>query len=193
MSHGRESLEGCPCGCGAAEKSHCWRESGWEESPAAKALRSENEHLRNSLRGLEQGNRELHQGIAKQKAANAKLCREADERRAAAEQTRDLLGKATGDLSRMSGEIERLRAEIVIREDGVRQAKGDVEALRSVIVRANNALYDVGPDISDAEHTIERHTDTVPAAYLRLAKGASEAWGILAAVVVDMVEPKESA
>lgn len=64
---------GCPCGCGAAEKAHCWKESDWEESSAAKALRSENEHLRNVIAGLEQGNREAHQGIAKQKAANERL------------------------------------------------------------------------------------------------------------------------
>ena len=149
---------GCPCGCGAAEKAHCWKESDWEESSAARALRAENEHLRSVIAGLEQGNRELHQGIAKQKAAN-----------------------------------ERLRAEIAIREDGVQQAKGDVEALRAVIVRANNALFDVQPDVDDAEHAIGCHADTVPAAYLRLAKGAAEAWSIVAAVVADMVEPKESA
>ena len=65
--------EGCPCGCGAAEKAHCWRESDWEESSAAKALRAENEHLRNVVSGLEQGNREAHQGLAKQKAANERL------------------------------------------------------------------------------------------------------------------------
>lgn len=143
MSHKRVPTEGYSCGSGAAERPHYWRESGWEESPAAKALRTENERLRAEAAG----------------------------HRATAEQAQDLLSKATDDLLRMSAEVGVLRAEIV---------------------RANNALYDVGPDISDAEHTIERHTDTVPAAYLRLAKGASEAWGILAAVVVDMVEPKES-
>ena len=149
---------GCPCGCGAAEKAHCWKESDWEESSAARALRAENEHLRAVIAGLEQGNREAHQGIAKQKAAN-----------------------------------ERLRAEIAIREDGVQQAKGDAEALRAVIVRANNALFAVGPDIQDAEHAIECHADMVPDAYRRLATGANDAWAILAAVVADMVEPKESA
>jgi phage tail sheath gpL-like len=80
-----------------------------------------------------------------------------------------------------------------IREDGVQQAKGDVEALRAVIVRANNALFSVGPDIQDAEHMIECHADTATEAYRRLAVGANEAWGVLTAAVADMIEPKESA
>ena len=75
------AAEGCPCGCGAAEKAHCWKESDWEESSAAKALRAENEHLRNVIAGLEQGNREAHQGIAKQKAANDRLRAEVERRR----------------------------------------------------------------------------------------------------------------
>jgi len=66
----------------------------------------------------------------------------------------------------------------------------DVEALRAVIVRANNALFSVGPDIQDAEHMIECHADTATEAYRRLAVGANEAWGVLTAAVADMVEPK---
>ncbi len=143
-----------------------------EESSVAKALRAENEHLRSVIAGLEQGNREAHQGIAKAKAQTA-------------------IARAGAEVLR--GKVEQLYAEIAIREDGVQQAKGDVEALRAVVVRANNALFSVGPDIQDAEHTIECHAATAPEAYRRLAVGANEAWGVLTAAVADMVEPKESA
>lgn len=218
------AAEGCPCGCGAAEKAHCWKESDWEESSAAKALRAENEHLRSVIAGLEQGNREAHQAIAREKARTviardgAKVLRGEVERLRAMPRTPvvvtedvDHLGTQWGvsfdgsdpapehhvrvtsrdDAETLRVLVDRMRAEIAIREDGVQQAKGDVGALRAVIVRANNALFAVGPDIQDAEHAIECHADTVHERYRRLTKGASEAWSILAAVVADMVEPKE--
>lgn len=243
---------GCPCGCGAAEKAHCWRESDWEANGRAdeivSALAAAVEGRRgDALRiahaigdktveaavgmilrvpGMEQTSREAHQAIAREKARTmiardgAEVLRGEIERLRAmfvqpAVVTEDVghLGTQWGvsfdgldpapehhvrvasreDAFRLKALVDRMRAEIAIREDGVQQAKGDVEALRAVIVRANNALFAVGPDIQDAEHAIECHADTVPAAYLRLAKGAAEAWSIVAAVVADMVEPKESA
>lgn len=65
----------------------------------------------------------------------------------------------------------------------------EVRALRAVIVRANNLLFEVQPDVADAEHAIECHAVTVPAAYLRLAKGASAAADVLALEVCEMLEP----
>jgi hypothetical protein len=218
--------EGCPCGCGAAEKAHCWRESDWEESSAAKALRAENGRLLERIAGLEQANREAHQGIAKEKArtaiarAGAEVARGEVERLRAMSRTPVVVTEDVGHLGTQWGVgfdgpdstperhvrvtaredafllksiVDLMHAEIAIREDGVQQAKGDVEALRAVIVRANNALFSVGPDIQDAEHMIECHADTATEAYRRLAVGANEAWGVLTAAVADMIEPKESA
>jgi chromosome segregation ATPase len=179
MSIGTENgaaADGCPCGCGAAEKAHCWKESDWEESSAARALRAENEHLRNVIAGLEQGNREAHQGIAKQKAANERLRVEVAEEEASRERADEREADARLARDEARADVERLRAE--------------VDSLRAVIVRANNALFSVGPDIQDAEHMIECHADTATEAYRRLAVGANEAWGVLTAAVADMVEPK---
>ncbi len=227
MSIGTESgpAEGCPCGCGAAEKAHCWKESDWEESSAARALRAENEQLLIRISGLEQANREAHQAIAREKARTviardgAKVLRGEVERLRAMPRTvvvtedvghlgtqwgvgfdgpdsapeRHVRVTAREDAFLLKSIVDMMHASIAIREDGVQQAKGDVEALRAVVVRANNALFAVGPDIQDADHAIECHADTVPEAYRRLAVGANEAWGVLTAAVADMVEPKESA
>lgn len=46
---GRIVSEGCPCGCGAAKKSHCWRESGWEEASTADGLRKVIEKAQGAL------------------------------------------------------------------------------------------------------------------------------------------------
>lgn len=171
--------EGCPCGCGAAEKAHCWRESDWEESSAAKALRAENGRLLERIAGLEQANREAHQGIAKEKATNERLRAEVAEEEASRERADEREADARLARDEARADVERLRAE--------------VDSLRAVIARANNALFAVGPDIQDAEHMIECHADTATEAYRRLAVGANEAWGVLTAAVADMVEPKESA
>lgn len=185
-----------------------------EEFSAARALRAENEHLRNVVAGLEQANREAHRGIAREKArtaiarAGAEVARGEVERLRAISRTPVVVTEDVGHLGTQWGVgfdgpdstperhvrvtaredafllksiVDGMHSEIAIREDGV-------EALRAVIVRANNALFAVGPDIQDAEHTIECHADTVPEAYRRLAIGANEAWGVLTAAVADMVE-----
>jgi hypothetical protein len=111
MSIGTENgaaAEGCPCGCGAAEKAHCWKESDWEANERANeiisALSAAIEGRReDALRiaaavgdgtveaavglilripGMEQTSREAHQGIAKQKATNERLRAEVERLRA---------------------------------------------------------------------------------------------------------------
>lgn len=98
---------GCPCGCGAAEKAHCWKDSDWEANGRAdeivSALAAAVEGRRgDALRiahaigdgtveaavglilrvpGMEQTSREAHQGIAREKAANERLRAEVEKLR----------------------------------------------------------------------------------------------------------------
>lgn len=70
---------------------------------------------------------------------------------------------------------------------------GEVDRLRDVVTRANNALFDVLPEADDPEHVIECHRDTLPDTYRRLAAGVETTADILAPTVAAMVEPSAPA
>ena len=60
--------------------------------------------------------------------------------------------------------------------------------LVDVVRRANNALFDVLPQMKDPEHVIACHPETLPDTYRRLAAGVKPVVDLLSAVVLEMVE-----
>lgn len=80
----------------------------------------------------------------------------------------------------------RIALDLADERDRFRAVEAERDRFMAALVAANNVLAEVCH--GDHEHQIECHADTLPAEHRRVAVAAEQASGILAEVVLDIVE-----